>query len=300
MTRAEDLFQALNGLRQAVAHEASGEEREPALRKVKALFELAGFDGEETGEEGVESSLSLAEAIATVQTQAEGELSGSAFALASKTLQDLAALSRVPEPESKLGLSEPVEASALQPASPAPSEPAGPSFAELSAASKARVDEVAANLGIHQHAWPVHHETHHETHDSHEPVEKPLDVKEDAVAEIVEPQSAREVAEATHDFGTPALATGRVPEYAAPHSAESHENADLPVPRLQSPAPDQAVDEQKSASPVIVTKAEPRTPPSAEAAKVATAQRIDTASGEQHQEKTFFSLWLEMLFGRKK
>ena len=95
MTRAEDLLQALNGLQRAADSELSGDAREAASQYVKELFRFAGFDGEDAGEgEGRgEEAVPFAQALAEVRMQAEGELSGNAFELASIIFDDLASLS---------------------------------------------------------------------------------------------------------------------------------------------------------------------------------------------------------------
>ena len=49
-----------------------------------------------------------------------------------------------------------------------------------------------------------------------------------AAVDVVEAASAREVAEATHDFGIPAAEAGPVAEYAAPHE-EPAPQAEAPV-----------------------------------------------------------------------
>ena len=96
MTRAEDLLKALNGLKNAADNELSGEAHDVAMQHIKGLFRLADFDGEDTGEGANEASIPLAQAIAEVRTQAEGEMSGNAFYLASKSLDDIANLSSSP------------------------------------------------------------------------------------------------------------------------------------------------------------------------------------------------------------
>ena len=306
MTRAEDLLKALNGLKSAAGNELSGEAHEVALQHIKGLFRLAGFDGEDTGEGGNEAPVSFAQALANVRTQAEGELSGNAFYLASNSLDDLAGLSSGLVTHSPEHAPEPVlghaSGTAAEPA------PAAPSFDDLAAASKARVEE-AASLGAktahHQATLHEHHEAH-EHYDvlagmefekrSSEPCCMPeiLPLTEEPVTEppavkVIQARSAREVAEATHDFGIPAAEAGHVPEYGAPQAA---------APVEFKPKPAVAV-----APRVIVTKAEPRSASAERAAMpVRPAKTIETAPKPQHKdpEKTFFSLWLEMVFGRKK
>ena len=279
MTRAEDLLKALNGLKSAAGNELSGEAHEVALQHIKGLFRLAGFDGEETGDGGKEAPVPFAQALANVRTQAEGELSGNAFYLASNSLDDLAGLS-----------SGQVAAAA-------------PSFDDLAAASKARVEEGAASLGAEAHEdYDVLAGMEFEKRSSEpccmpeilplteEPVTEPL------AADVTQAPSAREVAEATHDFGTPAAEAGHVPG----HGARREEAA--------SYAETARAFERKAAASarvepsMIVTKAERRSAsPAPEAPKVA-AKTFEAAPKQQHKapEKTFFSLWLDMVFGRRK
>jgi hypothetical protein len=288
MTRAEDLLQALNGLQRAADSELSGDAREAASQYIKELFRFAGFDGEDAGEGRGEEAVSFAQALAEVRTQAEGELSGNAFDLASIIFDDLASLSPSSASAPQEHAREAVEhGPAAEPAPPYFSEPASEtpvesarteaalsaaSFNEVGAASKARVEEVAASLGIG--------------------IARPSPPRlrspgAPAVVGVIEAASAREVAEAAHDFGIPAAAAGQAPEYAAPHAE----------PALQAVAPVEFRPE------VIVTKAEPRSASTARAATpIRPAKTIETASKPQHNEpdKTFFNLWFDMVIGRKR
>ena len=288
MTRAEDLLQALNGLQRAADSELSGDAREAASQYVKELFRFAGFDGEDAGEGIGEEAVPFAQALAEVRMQAEGELSGNAFDLASIIFDDLASLSPSSASAPQEHAREAVEhGPAAEPAPPCFSEPASEtpvesarteaalsaaSFNEVGAASKARVEEVAASLGIGI-ARPS--------------PPRPRSLGAPAVVGVIEAASAREVAEATHDFGIPAAAAGQAPEYAASHAE----------PALQAVAPVEFKPE------VIVTKAEPRSASTARAATpIRPAKTIETASKPQHNEpdKTFFSLWFDMVIGRKR
>ena len=290
MTRAEDLLQALNGLQRAADSELSGDAREAASQYVKELFRFAGFDGEDAGEgEGRgEEAVPFAQALAEVRMQAEGELSGNAFELASIIFDDLANLSPSSASAPQEHAREAVEhGPAAEPAPPHCSEPASEtpvelarteaalsaaSFNEVGAASKARVEEVAASLGIGI-ARPS--------------PPRPRSLGAPAVVGVIEAASAREVAEAAHDFGIPAAAAGQAPEYAASHAE----------PPLQAVAPVEFKPE------VIVTKAEPRSASTARAATpIRPAKTIETASKPQHNEpdKTFFNLWFDMVIGRKR
>jgi hypothetical protein len=288
MTRAEDLLQALNGLQRAADSELSGDAREAASQYIKELFRFAGFDGEDAGEGRGDEAVPFAQALAEVRTQAEGELSGNAFELASIIFDDLASLS--PSPAS--APQEPAPEPAAEPA-PHCSEPASEtsfesarakavqgaaSFNDVGAASKARVEEVAASLGI-EIARPSS--------------PRPRSPGAPAVVGLIEAASAREVAEATHDFGIPAAAAGQPPEYAAPHAD----------PALQAPVEFKAKPVEPAAPRVIVTKAEPRSASTARAATpVRPAKTTETAPKPQHNEpdRAFFNLWFDMMFGRKR
>ena len=385
MTRAEDLLKALNGLRNAADNELSGEAHDVALQHIKGLFRLADFDGEDTGEGANEASVPFAQAIAEVRTQAEGEMSGNAFYLASKSLDDLANLPSSPvsapqehapvtepgpqfsepvsetpaeSPRAEVAPAEPSLRAATLSSSPvsAPQEhapepvtepapqfsepvsqtppespraeaaPAGPSFDELAAASKARVEEAAASLGLEV----VHHQEltlqeYHEALELEKRSSEPCSMPEieplaeevppppvpgpeaPAVVDVIEAASAREVAEATHDFGIPAAVAGPVPEYAAPHE-EPAPQAEAPVefkpePVVAAePAPVPAPEPSPAPS-VIVTKAEPRqAAPAPDAPPVEAVKKTDVApkQPQKEPEKSFFSLWLDMVFGRRK
>jgi hypothetical protein len=316
MTRAEDLLQALNGLQRAADSELCGDAQAAASQYIKELFRFAGFDGEDAGEGRSEEAVPFAQALAEVRTQAEGELSGNAFELASIIFDDLANLS-------SSAVSAPQEAEAA---------PAGASSDELGAASKARLEQVAASLGIevvHHHA-SLSHERHevHEHYDvlagmefekrSSEPCCMPEIVplaeeaapppvrspEAPAVVEVIQAASAREVAEATHDFGIPAAEARHVPEYAAPHKEPAPQAVEFKRgPAVAAATAPESAAEKAAAPRVIVTKAE-RRPPTAAAAStpVRPAKTVETVPKPQHQEqeKTFFSLWFDMLFGRKR
>lgn len=336
MTRAEDLLKALNGLQRAADGELSGETQRAASQYIQELFRLAGFDGRDAGEGGGEEAVPFAQALAEVRTQAEGELSGNAFDLASKIFDNLANLSSYPASAPQEHAREPVAEPAphfSQPASETPAEspraeaaPVGASFDGLGAASKARVEEFAASLGA-----ALHYASHsHERHDVHEhrdvlagmefekrrpePCSMPeiVPLAEEApphpvrgpgaaaAVGVIEAASAREVAEATHDFGIPAAEAGHVPEYAAPHEkpVEFKPKPAVAAAHALEPAAEKAV-----APRVIVTKAEPRSASAAPAATpVRPAKTIETAPKPQHEEpeKTFVSLWFDMVFGRKR
>jgi hypothetical protein len=388
MTRAEDLLKALNGLRRAADNELSGEAHGAALQHIKDLYRLAGFDGEDTGDGGSEPAPAFAEALSEVRAQAEGELYGNAFYLASKTLDGLASFVRRPISASVEHRPEPehVQAESPEPVSVTAPEsptvevvqvaPTGASFDELAAAAKARVEQAAASLGleiVHQSAPPL--DDHHEAHQQDdplagfeelekrssepcsmpeiEPIPEPLTTpsataEAPVVVEVIEAESAREVAEAAHDFGSPAIQAEPMAEYAARHEGYAHESDAVvevesePEPAAAAPAHEapaevepeptyehvevtERVEEQHPvpADPEAVAPApaperlaepapaapEPVAPPKAaapspvrEVPPVTAVKKVETGPKvvEKHPEKTFFSLWLDMLFGRRK
>ena len=448
MTRAEDLLKALNGLKKAAGIELSGEAHDEALLYIEELFRLAGFDGEDAGDGGSVSAPAFADAVTEVRAQAEGELSGNAFNLASKMLDDLISLSthpaspsveHAPEP-----LAEPAQAEHAAPvgfagtASSAPVEteaaPAGATFDELAAAARARVEEAAASLGaeiVHHYAPDLddRHAAHeqadvlagmefekrssepcsmpeieisseelapeeyvarpnapaaaeaeaapvafdelaaaakarveaaaaslgvdvgdrfHERHEAHEhddpfagePVTAPAAAP---VVEAIEAASAREVAEAAHDFGSPAMQAEPMADYVARHegygrqsdagvqsepelqaSEAAHEAPQEREPAVEvveaervfeHPIPGGPQAEAPISAPATPVEAVPAAPepvvarPAAEAPSrvrevppVTVIKKVETGPKEveKHPEKTFFSLWLDMLFGRRK
>ncbi len=122
---------------------------------------------------------------------------------------------------------------------------------------------------------------------------------------VIEAASAREVAEATHDFGIPAAVAEPVPDYAAPHE-EPAPQAEAPVEVKPEPAAAAEPAPEPAPAPapsVVVTKAEPRrSAPQPDAPPVTAVKKTDAAPKEpkKEPEKTFFSIWLDMVFGRKK
>ena len=393
MTRAEDLLKALNGLRKAADNELSGEAHGAALQHINDLYRLAGFDGEDTGEGGSEPAPAFAEALAEVRAQAEGELYGNAFYLSSKTLDGLASL--VPQPISPSVEHRPepehVQAESPEPVSITATElpvpevlqvaPTGPSFDQLAAAAKARVEQAAASLGleiVHQSAPPL--DDHHEAQQQDdplagfeelekrfsepcsmpeiEPIPEPLTASSTTaeapvVIEEIEAASAREVAEAAHDFGSPAMQAEPMAEYVARHEGYAHQPDAVvevvePEPEPEAPAPaheapaevepepiaaeptheyveiterveehpipaapeavapapaPERLAEPAPAAPEPVAAPKPPAPsPVREVPSMTAVKKVETGPKvvEKHPEKTFFSLWLDMLFGRRK
>jgi len=99
-------------------------------------------------------------------------------------------------------------------------------------------------------------------------------VSEATPAEVV---SARDVVEATHDLGSPAeVAAAPVQDYGSPHEKPSEPQ---PVPVYEASQPVEEVPAQpQEAAPALESKPEPK----------------------KHEQKTLFSLWLDVIFGKKK
>jgi hypothetical protein len=229
MTRAEDLLQALNGLQRAADSELSGDAREAASQYIKELFRFAGFDGEDAGEGRGEEAVPFAQALAEVRTQAEGELSGNAFELASIIFDDLASLSPSPASAPQEHAPEPPAPHCSEPARETPADPARAetalstvSFNELGAASKARVEEVAANLG----------------------------------SEIARPSSPRPRSPAAPALVGVIEAGGQAPEYAAPHAEPALQAPVAAAPRvIVTKAEPRSASTERAATPVRPAKA---------------------------------------------
>ncbi len=262
----------------------------------------------------------------------------------------------------------------------------GLSFDELAAAAKARVEAAAASLGVEafqaRYAPPAYYpevaplELELEKRSSEPcfmPEVLPLDIEPASTSasavpplprEGTEAASVRDVVEAAHDVGSPAVAAVHIPDYAAPHeeaAPEAPAAAEPEVPALVHEAPaaeaahapepaepevehvpehpaapaQQAAPEPEIAAPAPaheVSAAEPVQPvvepaiehaaapapepvaepapevgaappveekPAAAAPKKAEAGRKEAPKPKEPQ-KTFFSLWLDMVFGRKK
>jgi hypothetical protein len=261
MTRAsDDLWKALIGLRRAADNELSGESHRAASQHIADLLTLTGVQGEDAGIAPSDASLGYAASLAEVRSLAERDLSGNAFYLASKILDELASLpAGQAAPPAAWQAHEPAFEHAAPPLPEEPAEPAsaaipeaqpaeadmqavlpGLSFDELAAASKARVEEVAASLGVevvHVHqAPPLHHaeaapaEVELEKRSSEPcsmPEVLPLDIEpvSSSASAIPEPPlprestevaSVRDVVEAAHDLGSPAEVAVHIPDFAAP------------------------------------------------------------------------------------
>jgi hypothetical protein len=366
MTQASDDFmKALAGLKQAASTGLEGAAQQTAAELIDDLARLAGIDGGYASAGA--SSASFGAGLAEVRRLIGRELSGNAFYAASIKLDSLAGLPLNAAPagvqetatEAAPADAQDIASEAAPHVEPAPAVPAdasiedvpqGPSFDELNAAAKARVDEVAASLGIvtfHQHHDAPHLPQQVEEapvaaaeleRRSSEPCAMPevLPIEPVAQAVSVEPASVREVVEAAHDIGAPALAA--LPEALAaveaapaapePAPATAIEVDAAPEPAAAiapepepAPAPAAEIQPAPKPEPEVATAAaveirpapapEPAAAPKPEtvrpkpeaaapAAKRAEPLKKESKPKDETKQKTFFGLWLDTIFGRKK
>ena len=225
MTEASrELLQAVYGLRKAAEAEFKGNAYYQVTNEIGGLLDLIGWGGGDI-EPGKDASYGFASMLAEVRNCALASTSGNQFYLIQHKLDALAsyltpAAQEAPKTaEASAKPAAAVSAEAQQPAetampaaapasSAAAEAPAAPrpSFADLSAASKARADDVAASLGI----ATVHHAA---------PAEA-----EAAPAEVLEPRSSEPCAMAEL---APVEPVAAAPAEAAPHAASPSEEIDL-------------------------------------------------------------------------
>ncbi|MBT3071659.1 hypothetical protein KKP04_12360 [Rhodomicrobium sp. Az07] len=254
-------------------------------------------------------------------------------------LHDNAVIAQDNEPQGEASASEPESEGA-----PAYAPAADPSIegvlqgggADALGEAHARVEEIAEHLEsapADEASEPQAHAEHAETpagidadhsEAAQEPqpeprpaaVETAMDEQPDgaqavnAEAATADTVSARDVAEATHDLGSPAeaAASGPVQEYGARETPT--EPRPVPVFEAATPSDEAAPAQHQEASPPQPT-AHPQPVPVYEAApprEAASAQQQEAAPeagpGERQakpqEQKTLFSLWLDMVFGKKK
>ncbi|MGO9983029.1 MAG: hypothetical protein ACLPIX_02315 [Rhodomicrobium sp.] len=163
-----ELMQALFGLRKAAEAQFTGNVFYGAANRIGHLIELVGWNpaGAPVGQS---AAYGFATVLASVRQQADAGVCGNHLGAISETLDELAALMAPPSPAKEktangeavsekraaaIAMNAPAAAPAVMPAV----QPAGPkpTFADLAAASKARVEDVAKSLGISM-AHPVAH-----------------------------------------------------------------------------------------------------------------------------------------------
>ncbi len=171
---SEDLLQAVYGLRKAAEAQFTGNDYYQVANEIAVLIELLGW-GDGPVPVGQGASYGFATMLDEVRKLARASTSGSQYNVIVHKLDGLASYvspaASVPAPAAPVSekpaaaatpapapVAAPVEVPASVPA-PTPSA-AKPTFDDLAAASKARVEEVAVSLGIGaaHHAAPSHQE----------------------------------------------------------------------------------------------------------------------------------------------
>lgn len=246
---SEDLLQAVYGLRKAAEGQFTGNKYYQAVNEIDGLIDQLDWDAGVAPGKG--AAYGFASMLAEVRKIARATLFGNQYYMVANKLDVLASYltpsaNETAKPASEMRAAPaPVhEAPAAAPVNEPLSAPASakPTFADLAAASKARVEEVAASLGIApaHHAEPQHHET--ETlavgeleRRSSEPCAMaelaPIVLEPVAAAAIpAETFAAANLAGAAHDLGSPpaqawngagqGTASAAAPEKAAPPPME--------------------------------------------------------------------------------
>ncbi|WP_127078777.1 hypothetical protein [Rhodomicrobium lacus] len=142
----------------------------------------------------------------------------------------------------------------------------------------------------------------------------PAERAESALSEVAEPApvdviSARDVVEATHDLGSPAdVTSGPIQEYGAHETPV--EAQPVPVFEATQPSEEAAPAQPQEAAPYqpeavaeaqpvpVYEAAQPQEPAPAQPDEPAPAKPAERQKPQE--QKTFFSLWLDMVFGKKK
>jgi len=246
------------------------------------------------------------------------------FETPAPVIEETPAEQREPEIELERRSSEPCSMAELIP--PEILSPASPPVAPVDVESVREVVEAAHDLGsapVETAHIPEYAAPHEETPTQHEPVAHiepepepaPAVEPEPEVAPIVEtkhepdpavePEPEPEVAPAVEPEPEPAPAVEPEPEPEVVAVVETkHEPApvvepepevSLAVEAKHEPAP--AVEPEPVVAPVVETRPEALAPEPA-VRKIETGLKKEPK--EKDQQKTFFSLWLDMVFGRKK
>ncbi len=222
MEASRELLQSVYGLRKAAEAEFKGNTYYQITNEIAGLLDLIGWGGGDV-EPGKDASYGYASMLEEVRKQAKATISGNLYYLIQSKLDVLSSYLK-PAAQEAPTLTETsakpaaaVSAQAQQPAEPAapaaapavsaaeaPAAPQ-PSFADLSAASKARVDDVAASLGI----ATAHHVA---------------PAQAEAVPEVLEARSSEPCAMAEL---APVEPVAVAPAEAAPHVASPSEDVDL-------------------------------------------------------------------------
>jgi hypothetical protein len=279
MTEAPaDLLQAVYGLKRAAEAEFQGNGYYLVANEIAGLIEVLG--GDVTPVPPINGAVhGFASALGDVRKAAESSLSGNSYYLASHRLDVLSSFLPPSSKEAQLA-SKPQSAEVVRRKVP---------FGELAAASAARVEEVAASLGLApdaRHVPPAHAEA------SETPSNGELERRSS------EPCSMAELAPPTLEPVAPAAVSA---EIIAP-AASAQSKADLGSPSASSgPLSVQGTVAEAPAK----THSRPEVQASAaahdrQASSAGKKIEVRTGAANKSQEpKTLFKLWLDLVFGRK-
>ncbi len=273
-----ELFEALEGLRKAALSEFSGNAYYLISGEITDLFEVLGPRGAALQAYQESGSANFEAALGRARKMAEADLTGNPFYRVAHKLDLLSFLSAAAaRAEAKLDLP-----------GAAPSVSAmGGSFDSLAAASKSRVDQAAASLGIAPtHAGPAMAANPETLADG------------ELERRSSEPCFLAELPPAMEPMAPSAISSNLA---GAPPAAEAANNLGLsPVSVERSsdfgtdPAPETAKKAPEGAVQASAAAYDPASP--------AAGQAVggESAPGPRQKEpKTLFGLWLDMLFGRK-
>jgi len=271
-----DLLQAVYGLHRAAEAEFEGNAYYQVANEIAGLIEVTGWD-EGGVPVGKGAAYGFASMLAEVRKAAEASITGNRFYQITNKLDLLASY-----------LTSSVKETAAEGAIIAKPAAPEPTFSELAAASKARVEEAAASLGIAvaHHAAPSHAEAASAADGGLERRSSEPCAMAELAPPAMEPVApaaipakappARSPAEAAQSLGSPAAPAG--------HGA------------AQGLAPAAAA-VQASATPAFQSAAPAHDSPAASAGQTIEGKKPGEAKPKQ--KKTLFKLWLHLAFGRK-
>src|SRR5258706_5249354 len=293
---SEDLYRAVRNLLKAAEVEFAGNSYYLVSNDITGLIELIGL-GKENAPAANDLVMEFSAALHDVRRLAETGLSGNRFYLVSHKLEELSFLSsalRLPvgKVTAAKEKTEPVQASLADVASSVPDvgTMAKPrTFDDLAAASKSRVDAVAASLAI-------------EPRQSTAPT--PAAAPETLADGELERRSSEpcSMAELAPPIMEP-VASSSFPPHGAPHhesvsAAGDMGSSAIEIERsLQDGANPANSSAKASSEPSLQAAA-----PAHDSAAAATEQKVEpekAAEAKPKEEKTLFALWLDMMFGRK-
>jgi hypothetical protein len=270
-------IQALDGLRRAATAELSGNAYYLAMGRIEELEELAGSKGALLPEAG--APIDLRTALTEARNRAVSELASNAYSLAAKKLDALAFLTAAHSGDGTQGSER---KTAVGPAVPTRS------FDDLATASKARVEQVASELGIARHAPVQTNAIMPETRADGE-----LERRSS------EPCFASEVRAPDLDpVAAPAVSTQGIARSA---TVESANRSGPPSPDLQRDHGQGANCARPACDTGSTAVAQDSAPEHDRAALAAgeTVTRDKADETKRAEGKSLFTLWLDLLFGKK-